>query len=677
MISKITSFLILFTLILGAPALAVITPNDSYFGNQWYLSRIKADKAWEKLNSSPDIVIAVIDSGVDIYHSDLDGNIWENKKEIPDNDLDDDNNGFIDDYNGWDFSSNVPNPSPKFIEGWTESGVSHGTIVAGIIAAEGNNNRGIAGVSWKAQIMPLKALNDKGEGKIGDVIRAIDYAANNGADIINLSFMNFTYSESLQAAIRRAHQSGVMIVAAAGNEQNGAGHDTKNVPIYPACYDGTLIGENMVIGVAATDALDQKAKFSSYGENCVDISAPGISFFSTISAGGSKESPNLLYDGYWSGTSMAAPLVSATLALIAQANPELSRQEVVSILFASSDDISRLNPDYQNKLGNGRLNVDKALEMAKQKLYSRLGVLLVLPYVGSSDKGVDLRTPGGSVIKTLDPKIFQGFSVMKTADIDNDGEDDIIIAAASSYEPKIKIISKDGRLKKEFLAYDKNEKGGLSIALGDVDNDGSIEVISALNKNGNGRLKIFSADGKLKKEISAYDRNWRGGVNLAAGNLDHKDGDEIVLSFAEGGIPSVRIISGTGILIGAFNAYEKSFRGGVEIAVSNLDGRRNGNRAEIIVAPASNKEAQVKIFNDHGQLLKQFLAYGKNWRGGVSISTGDLNNDGMAEIAFGAKSGAAPHVRVFDIQGTILESFYAWEESFSAGVNLLALKIKN
>ena len=677
MTSKITSFLILFTLLLGAPVLAVITPNDSYFGNQWYLSRIKADKAWEKLSSSPDIVIAVIDSGVDIYHPDLDDNIWQNNKEIPDNGLDDDWNGFIDDYNGWDFSGNVPDPSPKFIEGWTESGVSHGTIVAGIIAAEGNNNRGITGLSWKAKIMPLKALNDKGEGKIGDVIRAIDYAANNGADIINLSFMNFTYSESLQAAIRRAHQAGVIIVAAAGNEQNGAGHDTKEVPIYPACYDGTLIGENMVIGVAATDALDQKAKFSSYGESCVDISAPGISFFSTISAGGSKESPNLLYDGYWSGTSMAAPLVASALALIAQANPELSRQEIVSILFASTDDISRLNPDYQNKLGNGRLNVDKALEMAKQKLYSRLGTLLVIPHSGTETKGADLRTSGGSIIKPLSTSIFKGVSSMKAADLDNDGEDEIVIAASNGNEPKIKIISKDGRLKKEFLAYAKNEKGGVSIAIGDVDNDGKMEIISVLNKNGNGRLKIFSADGKLKKEISAYDKKWKGQVNLAAGNLDDKGSDEIVLSFGAGGVPSVRIISGEGKLIGAFNAYEKSFRGGIEIAVDNLDGRREGNKAEIITVPSSGKEAQVKIFNNHGQTIKQFLAYGKNWKGGVNISSGDLNNDGMAEIALGAKSGAAPHVRVFDMKGDLIESFYAWEKNFTAGVNLVALKIKN
>ena len=139
--------------------------------------------------------------------------------------------------------------------------VSHGTMVAGIIAARGNNYEGVTGVSWQAQIMPLRVLNDEGAGKISDVVRAIDYAANNGADIINLSFVNFTYSQSVQEAIARAYKKGAIVVAAAGNEQNsGRAYDISKTPIYPACYDG-LNNENMVIGVIATDALDQKPHF--------------------------------------------------------------------------------------------------------------------------------------------------------------------------------------------------------------------------------------------------------------------------------------------------------------------------------------------------------------------------------------------------------------------------------
>ena len=396
---KLLASFFVFFLFLAAPAQAVFAPNDQYYGNQWYLAKIKADSAWEKITDSPDVVIAVIDSGIQVSHPDLADNIWRNKQEIPNNNIDDDHNGFIDDYNGWDFVNNVPDPSPKFSSGWTEAGVSHGTMMAGIIAARGNNQLGVAGVTWQAQIMPLKVLNDKGEGRISDVVRAIDYAANNGADIINLSFVSFNYSDALQEAIRRAHKAGVIIVAAAGNEQSaGEGYDIDKTPIYPACYDGSF-SENMVIGVAATDALDQKAKFSSYGSRCVDLAAPGISFFNAVSIGSNPEAPNKAYDGYWSGTSMATPLVSATLALIAQANPELSQREIVNILFASTDNISRLNPDYPGELGNGRLNVNRAVELAKEQLYSRLGRLIIIP--SKSGKAVKLTAANGDFVSQL------------------------------------------------------------------------------------------------------------------------------------------------------------------------------------------------------------------------------------------------------------------------------------
>ena len=155
-------FIVLFLFLSVGPVSAGITPNDPYFSRQWYLPRIEADLAWTKIKESPDITVAVIDSGVDINNPDLKNNIWVNPKEILGNGIDDDHNGFIDDVNGWDFVNNVPDPSPKFEEGWTEAGVSHGTMVAGIIGAEGNNGIGVAGVTWKTKIMPLRVLNDKG-----------------------------------------------------------------------------------------------------------------------------------------------------------------------------------------------------------------------------------------------------------------------------------------------------------------------------------------------------------------------------------------------------------------------------------------------------------------------------------------------------------------------------------
>lgn len=678
---KLVYFLIL-SFFLAPSVLGAISPNDFYYNNQWYLSKIKADKAWEKISSSPDVIIAVIDSGIQIDHPDLVSNIWVNEKEIEGNRIDDDNNGFIDDKNGWDFVSNVPDPRAKFEADWTESGVSHGTLIAGIIGAEGNNQEGTTGLVWKTKIMPLKAFNDKGEGKISDIVRAIDYAINNGANIINLSFMNFDYSEGLQAAIARAHHAGLIIVAAAGNE-SGGGYDTEKKPVYPACYDGSLNGENMVIGVAATDALDQKTTFSAYGKNCIDITAPGISFFGTVTQGANNNDPSRLYDGYWSGTSMAAPLVSATLALIIQANPELSRQEVVSILFASTDDVSKLNPNYPNQLGNGRLNVNRAVEMAKEKLFSRLGVVLVGPdnRDQKDDQGglrkMSLRSPGGSLIKDFKDEVFSGFDVVKAADINNDGDFEFVLAAAPGKEPRVKIIGYDGRVQTEFLAYDKSFKNGLSLALADLDGDGNKEILVSHRSKGDGKIKIFDFKGNLKKEVPAFSKKFAGEIVLAAGNLDGQGGDEIVIAFGPGRASDIRILSSEGRLVGAFRAYENSYLGGLELEVANLDGLKNSSRAEIIVAPRKGKNGEIKIFNDHGKLLNKFLAFSANYRGGISLSAGDLNNDGLSEIIVGARLGAAPHIRVFNLKGLIIESFYAWEESFSGGVIPVALKIKN
>lgn len=669
----ITSFFVL-SLFFAWPALANLTPNDPYYTNQWYLAKIKADNAWEKISASPDIIVAVIDSGIDIKHPDLQTNIWLNSGEIAGNGLDDDRNGFIDDASGWDFVNNVPDPSPKFSNGWTESGVSHGTMVAGIIGASGNNHEGVAGLTWSVKIMPLKVLNDKGEGRISDVIRAIDYATVNGANIINLSFVSFNYSEALQEAIRRAHKAGVIIVAAAGNEQAaGEGYNIDKTPIYPACYDGSL-GENMVIGVAATDALDQKAKFSSYGSRCVDLSAPGISFFNTITPGSVAGDPNRIYDGYWSGTSMAAPLVSATLALIEQANPELSPRETVNILFASTDNISKLNPDYQGQLGNGRLNVDRAVELAKERLFSRLGRLYIIPVKGEKDP--KLTAVNGDLVNKM-PKINFKSGSLTAGDINGDSTEELVLGASSGTEPQIRVFSPGGKLLRQFLAFDKKFRGGVNVAVGDINNDDKLEILAAPASQAAGQIRIFDYNGKLIRQFSVDSKAFRGGFNLAVGDIDANGQAEIIAASSAGNDPQVRILTVNGKLIRSFYAYEKKFRGGVKVAVAVLNGRAGHNKAEIITAPGAGREPQLRVWNSDAKLQKQFLAYNSNWRGGINLAAGDLNNDGLAEIATGANVGAAPHVRVFDRQGILLESFYAWEESFNGGANVAIIKVNN
>ena len=557
---------------------ASLVPNDYYEGEQWYLKKIKADKAWNKINKGPEIIIAVIDSGIQINHPDLKNNIWKNLEEIEGNGIDDDKNGFIDDINGWDFIENISDPSPKFREGFTESGILHGTIVAGLIAAEGNNRIGISGVSWKSLIMPLRVLNDKGQGRTSEVIRGIDYAIKNGADIINLSFVGFGYSEGLQEAIARAYRAGVVVVAAAGNEQNESdGYDLDESPMYPVCNDGKN-GENMVVGVAATDTIDQKAIFSSHGFSCVDIAAPGVSIFSTVVYRPDKKIDEKYfekyYDGYWSGTSMATPLVSGALALIESANPEISGKQAVDILLSGADNINKLNPLYFNQLGRGRLNVESSVNKAIEILPERDIFLLVSPY--------------------------------------------------SNNESVVKIMDYQGIVKGQFFAYDKNFRGGVNVTAGDIDGDGKDEIITG------------------------------------AGN---------------GGGPQVRIFNNKGEVLGQFFAYDKNFRGGVRVATGDVKIGARDYGKEIITAPGVGGGPHIRVFNRSSDLKMEFFAYGDQYRGGVQISAGDFNNDGIAEIITGTGPVGTPYVRVFKTDGSFISSFYAYDEENESGVNVSVMNL--
>ncbi len=339
-------------------AVLAFTPDDPLFSYQRdYLNQIKAPEAWDRANGQG-VVVAVLDSGVDINHPDLKDNIWVNVGEIPNNGKDDDSDGYVDDFNGWDFVDNTNDPRPKFDSGYTQGGIYHGTAIAGIIAAKANNKEGISGVAYGAKIMPLRVLSADGTGDINKVAKAIRYAVNKGANVINLSLVGDSYVQKLADEIKWAKSKGVVVVGAVGN-------DNRNLissPTYPACYGDNL--NNWILAVASVNGSNIKSSFSNCGAGCVDLVAPGESLLSLNFHDGAVEG----FKGYYlkglTGTSFASALVSGAAALVKSKNQSWQADQIIQALKLNADSVDVYNGDYAGELGAGIINLEKAIGFA-------------------------------------------------------------------------------------------------------------------------------------------------------------------------------------------------------------------------------------------------------------------------------------------------------------------------
>jgi thermitase len=323
-----------------------VLPHDPQFENQWALNNsgqnggkkgadISATLAWATTTGTENLVVAVLDTGVDYRHEDLEANMWtrpDGMAPYRDAEL-----GTIDDEHGFNAIDNASDPMD-------DNG--HGTHCAGIIGAEGENDLGIAGVNWKVQIMPLKFMGAGGSGTTKDAIEAINYVidrkkAGVNVRIISASWGSTQRSRTLEAVIRKAYENDILFVAAAGN----ASTDNDRTPHFPSSYDVPN-----VISVAALDRHDQLASFSNYGVKSVAIAAPGVDILSTWLGNEYEEK---------SGTSMATPVVSGVAALVLAENPRMSVDDLRKKLLASTDPIVALKG---KTVTGGRINAAKALE---------------------------------------------------------------------------------------------------------------------------------------------------------------------------------------------------------------------------------------------------------------------------------------------------------------------------
>jgi thermitase len=285
---------------------STLAPNDPSYPNQWHLARIATPGAWDITTGSSGVIIAVLDTGIDTQHPDL-PNILPGKNFI-------------------DGSNNI-------YDNGVNSG--HGTAVAGTAAAAGNNGIGVSGVSWKNSIMPLVVIDLSAYSPYSVIAAAINYAADHGAKVINMSLAGSSYSSTLQNAVNYAWNKGAVIVAAAAN-------NASSTPMYPAALDN-------VLAVSATDNYDKPASFTNFG-NWIDVAAPGVSIRTTMLGGGY---------GNWNGTSFATPQVAGLAALIFSANANLTNAQVVDIIKKNADDLG--SAGFDPYYGSGRINAQRAL----------------------------------------------------------------------------------------------------------------------------------------------------------------------------------------------------------------------------------------------------------------------------------------------------------------------------
>ena len=321
----------------------VAMPNDSRYAEQWGLENtgqavnghgagtsgvdIDAPHAWLRGQGSEEVVVAVIDSGIDYDHEDLAANMWVNEGEVPGNGVDDDRNGVVDDVHGYNAILDSGDP---------DDDIGHGTHVAGIIGAVGDNGQGVAGVNWTTRIMALKFLGATGGGTTSDAIACIDYilrmqARGANVRVVNCSWGSTMPSKALQDAIAGAAREGILFVCASGNNSV----DTDRVPHYPSSYD-----MDGVVSVAALAADDSLAPFSNWGRDSVDIAAPGVDVLSTL--------PDGRY-GFASGTSMASPFVAGVAALVASENPKMAIDQIRSRVLGGRFDV----PAFAKRLATG------------------------------------------------------------------------------------------------------------------------------------------------------------------------------------------------------------------------------------------------------------------------------------------------------------------------------------
>ena len=607
---------------------AEIVPNDPNYGEQWNLAVMNMPQAWDIEQGTPEVTVAVVDGGVDMQHPEFRSQLWRNVGEIPGNGVDDDGNGYVDDLNGWDFSDAPTLPGSG---DWTvrdnepEDEIGHGTRVSGIIGAAANNGIGIAGIAWRCRLMPLRADFKYGGGgylQNDDVAAAIVYAADNGAQVINMSWGDTVNAFIVADAVAYAYARGCVMVAAAGNDGTVGSW-------YPA-------GLKTVISVAWLTKERQLAGDSNFGAT-IDIAAPGDEIPSTDLNGGYQNS---------SGTSIAAAHVSGVAALVRAANPGYTNAGVRETLMRSADPLF-----ISNLVGAGSLNAYAAL-ISSTELIVQIDTARMFLRDGESSniEKIEILGSAGGVGFTAYwleygigevPDLWLPLGTVKTK-LKFDGclyKWDTSALAEGKYTVRLSVASETGEIKRDRTVVEVSHTAPLiskheSQAWFAGDSIASV-VLWQTDEISIGEIEIFQANGNIARAVRSDSENFLHIVNLS--DLGISPGTYTYRLLVEnragilriddnkGGLYEVDVqnapINPLGLLEGA------SAERALHAVGTPVDINKNG-RLELITAEIGTNVAQIVEIADNGD-FRRIFSFTESFLPRAIV---DTDNDGLIEI---------------------------------------------
>lgn len=596
-------FIIIISFFLPALAWAKI-PNDPGV-QQWAYKDTGVYNAWNYFVGSSEVVVAIIDNGFDTLHPDLRDNLWMNKKEIKNNGVDDDRNGYVDDVYGWNFldDNNDPRPSVSVLSDNKETGVifNHGTIVAGIIGAAGNNNEAIAGINWRVKLMNLKVVGNEGTGSMSILPEAIYYAVDNGADVINISMVGDDSEGGVTEAVKYAYGRGVVVVAAAGNNY----YYLNDSPLYPVCSDK---GENnnWVLGVSAIDEAHHLAFFSNMGNDCIDITAPGINITSTVRyspTSGLEEK----YSGGWNGTSFATPMVSGAAALIKSIHPEWTANKIYEILLSTVHHTpNRDEIGYSHLFGSGLLQVDKAVLKAMK---TKVPVTSVLALANTSSS---------TVIQWTDSKTSREFVQGLFKDLDQ--------VSSCNVDGKKFFVTRKGKnfnILDHNLALMSTWQADINFVsdfvCGDPDNNDQLDVILSPKEKNKNLFMVFNLNGKKTRELNLSFYHTGARVDLEDNKIRvvYKKDNNLVLAKIDENF----------LLKDSLSLNNIDYLG--DFVATDID---NDGQTEYVVGSEKNKTGYLAYFGNDGKLKRKFWAYTEVIKSDMQLLAIDFNQDKNMDI---------------------------------------------